>query len=255
MRVVSLVPSWTETLVEAGVEVVGRTRYCFYPRGQVEHIPVVGGTKNWNWEAVKAVKPNLLILDKEENPKFMSEQTEIPVLSTQITSIAAMPGALAQMAIRLSNRNLAEVATRWNVVTGWPGLPRWRVGQAIPGLLEWGREPVGPVNSVVYMIWRNPWMTVSKETFISSMLSVCGFAQYLRDFDTKYPKIDLSSYPASETLLLFSSEPYPFLRKKEVLNPVTNPFAFVDGECFSWFGVRSLVFLERLQADSKSAQG
>ncbi len=95
MRVVSLIPSWTETLLEAGVNVVGRTRFCVYPADKVRNIPAVAGTKNWDFAAIKALKPDLLLLDKEENPKWMAEQTEIPVFSTHITSIQSMPGALA----------------------------------------------------------------------------------------------------------------------------------------------------------------
>jgi hypothetical protein len=98
------------------------------------------------------------------------------------------------------------------------------------------------------MIWRNPWMSVSKQTFIGSMLETCGFGPFLRDFETKYPQIDLAAFKPANTLLLFSSEPYPFLRKRSVLKPVTHPYAFVNGECFSWFGVRALKFLESLRA-------
>ena len=248
MRVVSLVPSWTETLLEAGVNVVGRTRFCIHPRATVQAVPAVAGTKNWDWRAIQALKPDLLILDQEENPKFMTEQSEIPVFSTHITSVQSVPGALAQLALRLNNRSLGELAQRWNQVAEWPGRPRWQVGEPIPGLISWGREPLGAVHSILYIIWRNPWMTVSKQTFIGSMLNLCGMNSYLRDFEMKYPPIDLSQYSAKETLLLFSSEPYPFLRKKEVLNPIAHPYAFIDGESFSWFGKRSLIFLENLKA-------
>ncbi len=253
MRVVSLVPSWTETLIHAGVNVVGRSRFCIHPRPTVKAIPAVGGTKHWNWKAIQALKPDLLILDKEENPKFMAEQQEIPVLATHVTSVRSMPGALAQMALRLGSVPLGVLAQRWNNLSGWQGLPRWQLGKEIPGFLDWGREPKDAVNSIIYVIWRNPWMTVSQETFISSVLNLCGLGPYLRDFDTKYPEFNLSAYSAQETMLLFSSEPYPFLRKRAVLNPVEHPYAFVDGQCFSWFGVRALEFLEGLR-DGKEAR-
>jgi ABC-type Fe3+-hydroxamate transport system substrate-binding protein len=251
MRVVSLVPSWTETLLSAGVNVVGRSRFCIHPDPQIKAIPAVGGTKDWKWEQLKELKPDLIVLDREENPKFMAEQNEIPVLATHVVSVESMPGQLAQLALRLENSELAALAARWEAVAAWGGLPRWQSGNDIPALVEWGRPVEGAIKSVIYVIWRNPWMTVSKETFVGSMLSKCGFASYLRDFETKYPKFDLSTFPPSETLLLFSSEPYPFLRKKSVLNPVKNPFAFVNGESFSWFGRRSLEFLENLKARGK----
>lgn len=247
MRVVSLVPSWTETLLEAGVNVVGRSRFCIHPKGSVAEIPTVGGTKNWDLERIRDLKPDLLILDKEENPKFMSEQSEIPYLASHVLSVQSVAGALAQMSVRMNNPALADLARRWDQVATWDGLPRWQLGDKIPGFIEWGREPSGGIRSIVYVIWRNPWMSVAKETFVGTMLGKCGFGPYLREFADKYPKIDLSSYPPAETLLLFSSEPYPFLRKKSVLNPVSNPYAFVNGECFSWFGTRSLKFLEDLK--------
>lgn len=247
MRVVSLVPSWTETLLHAGVNVVGRTRFCIHPREQVAAIPVVGGTKDWDLDRIRELKPDLLILDKEENPKFMAEQDEFPFLATHVESISGVVGALAQLCYRLRNPELGVLATRWDQIATWKGLSRWTPGDGLPGLVEWGREPRGPVRSIIYVIWRGPWMTVSKQTFIGSVLDKCGVGVYMRDFNEKYPEFDLSTYPSAETLLLFSSEPYPFLRKKSVLNPVMNPYAFVDGECFSWFGVRSLNFLEKLK--------
>jgi iron complex transport system substrate-binding protein len=247
MRVVSLVPSWTETLLHAGVNVAGRTRFCVHPREKVAQIPTIGGTKDWDFERIRELKPDLIILDKEENPKFMGEQDEFPVLATHVESISSVTGALAQMAIRLNNSELGNLGARWEQIAQWQGLPRWQAGSGIPGLIEWGREPSGPVRSIIYVIWRNPWMTVSKATFIGSVLDKCGIGAFVRDFPTKYPEFDLSTYPPAETMLLFSSEPYPFLRKKAVLNPVSNPYAFVDGECFSWFGVRSLAFLEKLK--------
>jgi len=247
MRVVSLVPSWTETLVRAGVNVVGRSRFCIHPKERVPEIPAVGGTKNWDFEKIKALKPDLLILDQEENPKFMAEQNEVPYLATHVESIRSVPGELAKLSIRLNSPDLAALARRWELIAAWEGLARWVPSDPIPGLIEWGREPNGPVHSLIYVIWRNPWMTVSKATFIASVLEKCGMGPYLLDFSAKYPEFDLSTYPVAETLLLFSSEPYPFLKKKSVLNPVLNPYAFVDGESFSWFGVRSLEFLESLR--------
>jgi iron complex transport system substrate-binding protein len=247
MRVVSLVPSWTETLLHAGVNVVGRSHFCIHPREKVNTIPAVGGTKNWDFARIKELKPDLLLLDREENPKFMAEQDELPYLATHVEAVASVPSALTQMSVRLNNSHLATLAQRWEIIAQWQGLSRWTPGDPLPGLLEWGREPVEPVRRAIYVIWRNPWMTVAKTTFIGSVLEKCGLASYLEEFPTKYPVFDLNTFPPDETLLLFSSEPYPFLRKKEALNSLPNPYGFVDGEAFSWFGLRSLEFLEKLK--------
>lgn len=247
MRVVSLVPSWTETLLHAGVNVVGRTRFCIHPREKVAAIPIVGGTKDWDLGRIRELQPDLLILDQEENPKFMAEQDEFPFLATHVESIPGVVGALAKLCDRLKNPTLETMASRWERIATWRGLSRWTPSDPLPGLIEWGREPQDAVRSVIYIIWRGPWMTVSKQTFIGSVLDKCGVGAYMPDFNKKYPELDLGAFPSAETLLLFSSEPYPFLRKKSVLADVTNPYAFVDGECFSWFGARSLTFLEGLK--------
>lgn len=247
MRVVSLVPSWTETLLRAKANVVGRTRFCIHPRDEVQAIPVVGGTKDWNFAAIQALQPDLLLLDKEENPKFMAEQSEIPFLATHVDSLEALPESLMQMSLALKSDQLGEFAEKWAEIARWPGLPQWKTGDEIPGILGWGRRPTQEIRQVLYVIWRNPWMVVSQDTFIGSMLEKCGLRSLLKTFSTKYPEVDFKDYRSEETLLLFSSEPYPFLKKREELFSLSNPYAFVDGESFSWFGVRALEFLQRLK--------
>lgn len=86
MRVVSMVPSWTETLLEAGrdaadFELVGRTRYCVHPADLAASITAVGGTKEINWDRVSELKPDLVIFDREENPKSMADRSPYPWLA------------------------------------------------------------------------------------------------------------------------------------------------------------------------------
>ena len=245
MRVVSLVPSWTETLLEAGVNVVGRTRFCIHPQPAVRAIPAVGGTKDWNFAAVKALKPDLLILDKEENPKFMAEQHEVPYFATHVDGVSAVAGELRSMAKAVGKERLIELAREWDDIAKWPGLEPWSDFSDIPGVIEWGRKPSTQVRTVLYVIWKNPWMVISADTFIGSVLEKCGLSAYLPRFSTKYPEIEFKDFVPEETLLLFSSEPYPFLKKREELFSLSNPYAFVDGESFSWFGVRCLRFLQQ----------
>src|ERR1022692_4596445 len=88
VRVISMVPSWTETLIESGVNVVGRTRFCIHPKDQVKSIQAVGGTKDIDWDKVNGLKPNLVILDQEENPKSMADQCPFPILATHVTQIS-----------------------------------------------------------------------------------------------------------------------------------------------------------------------
>lgn len=244
MRVISMVPSWTETLLEAGLQVVGRTRFCIHPEPEVEAIPRVGGTKDWNWERILELKPDLLVLDQEENPKWMAEQTDIPYWASHIRGIESVAAALLDLSDRLKSQPLAALASRWERVDRLPALAEPRYA----GVLEWGRRPLLPVKRVVYIIWRDPWMGIAPQTFIGSVLSRLGLP--LPAFETAYPELDLATFPVENTLLLFSSEPYPFMRKREGIHELGFPYAFVDGESFSWFGVRSLRFLE-LSLDHK----
>lgn len=239
MRVVSLVPSWTETLLEAGVEVVGRTRFCIHPGDKVSPIPRVGGTKDWQWPRILSLKPDLLLLDREENPKFMVGQSEIPVHATHIQSLHDMPASLRAMSAVMNAPALSEIAARWEHVI------QNQVRKSWDQLVDWGARPVGEVDTVLYMIWRDPWMAVSRSTFIGSVLSKTGLT--IPEFPQKYPQIDLAQFDPARTLLLFSSEPYPFLRKREEVVRLGFPHAFIDGESFSWFGVRTLRFLESLR--------
>ncbi len=235
-----MVPSWTETLLSAGVEVVGRTRFCIHPEDAVGRIPKVGGTKDWNLEKVCQLNPDLVILDREENPLAMAE-AGLPYWASQVSSIESLPEALSELAERLGSSRLATLGERWQAVRETAAVEPAAQKFDLPGVLEWGRRPDGEVGSVVYVIWRDPWMAVAPHTFIGSVLSKLGMEVY--PFEETYPQFEIESLP-SDCLLLFSSEPYPFLRKREGLESLRQPYAFVDGECFSWFGIRSLEFLE-----------
>lgn len=234
-----MVPSWTETLVWAGVKVVGRTRFCLHPQDRVSEIPIVGGTKNWNLEKVKSCQPDLLVLDKEENPRWMAEADSLPFWASHVLGVDSLPGELRRLSSHLKNRRLSNLATRWQAVTELE--PKTVEPPELPGVVEWGREPTGPISSVVYVIWRDPWMAVGPKTFIGSMLARFGLP--VHPFEAAYPEFEPGELPL-DTVLLFSSEPYPFLRKREGLKELGRPYAFVDGEKFSWFGLRSLQFLE-----------
>lgn len=235
MRVISMVPSWTETLIEAEIEVVGRTRYCIHPAEKIEKIPVVGGTKDWDWEAILKLRPDFILLDKEENPKFMADQDEFPLIVTHVTSIESMPSEIKKIRQTFPNAFLEKLENEWATLSP--------VNKVNFEFVEWGSKPTDEVERILYVIWKNPWMVVSRDTFVGSVLQFLGIK--IDQFPQKYPEIELEDLDnKSRTLLLFSSEPYPFLRKQEGLSELGHPYGFVDGEKFSWFGVRTLRFLQ-----------
>lgn len=243
MRVISLVPSWTETLIEAGVEVVGRTRFCVHPAERVASIPIVGGTKDIDWARVRDLGADLLVLDREENPRAFADEAPIPWIATHVMDVASAAEGLRLLADRIRNAELRAFADRYASVAlataREPGRgPGRGIGHAL--LRSW---PAGlpSHDPVIYVIWRKPWMAAGSATYIGSVLRRLGFG--LAELpEGKYPVI-------SEELLrvafpLFSSEPFPFLKKEKELRRDFPRGAIADGEALSWFGVRGLRFLE-----------
>jgi hypothetical protein len=245
-----MVPSWTETLIACGANVVGRTRFCIHPKIS---IPVVGGTKDIDWEKVHKLKPDLLVLDREENPKAMADESPFKVHASHVTRAQDLPAELEELAgcfeekVRYEIRALGK---RWQNVLARErridGDLRKR-----PGLIEWISPAPATIENrpVIYVIWKKPWMAANRGTFISSMLELtfCSGEQIGQGLpNSKYPEFNLEGL-SPDSILLFSSEPFPFAKfKKEIANL---PFAsaLVDGEAFSWFGLRSLLFVEELQ--------
>ena len=241
MRVISLVPSLTETLLECGVEVVGRTRYCIHPGDLVREIPIVGGTKSVDWDRCAPLKPDLVILDREENTLPMAESCPYPWHATHITSVGAVGDDLQTLAGKLQSQALESLAAEWQRLSAMPDLD-FTGWENLPGLVR----PIGALQDITrvqYMIWKEPWMTISRHTFIGSMLAKTGLGSFLPDYSEPYPELGDRELPVEGTCYLFSSEPYPFARHTLDLERRGFNGALVDGEFFSWFGVRSFRLL------------
>lgn len=248
MKIISMVPSWTETLIEAGVEVVGRTRFCIHPHDKVKSIPVVGGTKNIDWEKVGALGCDLLLLDQEENPKYFFEEANCPTHVTHVQNCNEVAGELAKLSKLTGNQNLVQLSQRWSQVVESLKSKQHLSNTKIPGLREWINKPAILPKEVVYVIWKDPYMAVVQETFIGSILNLLGLRTpiTLATHSKLYPEIKIEDFDPQKTLFLFSSEPFPFHKKNHEIAHLNVPSAIVDGECFSWFGIRSLKFLESL---------
>lgn len=241
MRIVSMVPSWTETLIAAGANVVGRTRFCIHPKEKVDAIPAVGGTKDWDIERVRSLKPDLILLDQEENPKDFSLNAPAAYFSTHIQSVEDVSPALMELSHRLHLAPLSDIAQRWQKIELRP--IKKRDLRDLPGVIEWIQRPNEEPQQFIYIIWRQPWMAVSQNTFIGSQFRHLGLAHFMYSGEKKYFEFDLSQVDP-KTLLLFSSEPFPFLKKKSELQALKRSALIINGEDFSWFGIRALKFLE-----------
>jgi len=228
-KLISLVPSWTETLVLAGAHVVGRSRFCIHPHDIVKSIPAVGGTKNLNPDQLKALSPDYIILDKEENTKEMADH--IPPhqrIVSHVRSIQDLTHELLNLSHILMLPKLSEYATRINFIL--KKAPKLIFDyKDIPGILDWWVTPSRPLSEhqIIYIIWKDPWMMISAKTFIGSMLKQIGLSVmspiWTRTQDTDlYPKFKWDELPQN-ALLLFSSEPFPFGSYKNYYVTQDNP--------------------------------
>lgn len=235
-RLVSLVPSLTELLVDLGLEaqIVGVTRFCVRPAHLKKEKTIVGGTKNVRVDKVQALAPDLVVANKEENARADVEAISAfaPVFLTDISTLddalAAIHALGAQTGTGGRAQRLAgEIAARFDALGAFRPL------------------------RAAYFIWQNPWMTVGGDTFIHDVMARAGFVNVYSS-RTRYPEVTLDDVAAARPdVLLFSSEPFPFADKH--LAPVRAhlpgvPCLLVDGEAFSWYGSRLLYTPHYVQA-------
>jgi ABC-type Fe3+-hydroxamate transport system substrate-binding protein len=223
MKVVSLVPSITEALFDLGLtenEVIGRTKFCIHPSEKVKNIAVIGGTKNINIEKIKALQPDLILANKEENVKEQVEalMEDFKVIVTNVENIEDNYYLLKTLG-RLFNKE--EKAQCFNL--------------KIYDILN--EAKVSSKVKVAYLIWKNPYMTIGSDTFIHKILGEIGFENIFKDRN-RYPVIETEDLKEAEIIML-SSEPFPFKEKHMEELKVFYPdkkIMIVDGEAFSWYG-------------------
>ncbi|WP_119080271.1 helical backbone metal receptor [Chitinophaga alhagiae] len=224
-RIISVVPSQTELLYHLGATVQGITKFCVHPAAWFRSIPRVGGTKQLDLERIAALRPDLIIANKEENEK------------AQIEALAA------RFPVWVSDIHTLADACR--MVTGLGDiLQRQAAAQHIRQQIEEGfsrLQPLPMAAPAAYFIWREPWMVAGGDTFIHDMMARCGFRNVFADLP-RYPAMGLAQLAASGCrLVLLSSEPYPFKEKHIAEIKAYLPDAevlLVDGEMFSWYGSR-----------------
>ena len=224
-RIVSLVPSQTELLADLGLEkeVLGITKYCIHPVGWQSTKTITGGTKNFDPDLIGMLKPDLIVGNKEENykkgidllsaswPVWMSDISNLEQALAMVTSVGELTGREQQA--KLIVRNILK---SFSTITRFP-----------------------PV-SVLYLIWRKPWMAAGPGTFINSMIDTIGLKNAITS--VRYPQLSSADIQMCDPEYIFlSSEPYPFSEKHiaeiQGLCP-SSKIRLVDGEMFSWYGSR-----------------
>lgn len=223
MKVVSLVPSITEALFDLGLtenEIVGRTKFCIHPSEKVKNVAIIGGTKNINIEKIKALKPDLILANKEENVKEQVENL-MQDFKVNVTNIENIEDNYYLLKTLGNLFNKEERAQQFNLKI-YEILQRSKLNSAVKS---------------AYLIWKNPYMTVGSDTFIHKILNEIGFVNIFEN-QKRYPEIQAEDLKEAEVIML-SSEPFPFKEKhiaelKEIYP--TKKIMIVDGEAFSWYG-------------------
>ena len=229
-RIISLVPSQTELLYDLGLgdRVVGITKFCIHPEEWFRTKTRVGGTKTVDMDKVRALRPDLIIGNKEENarPDIDALEKEFPVWMSDINGLDGALDMIRRVG-ELTGTGLKAEALATDIAACF--------AQLVPNSAGY---------SMAYLIWRKPWMVAGANTFIHDMLRRCGYTNAFADRTERYPEVSPAELAAADPdLILLSSEPYPFVEKHiaelNLLLPGV-PVRLVDGEPFSWYGSRLL---------------
>ena len=241
VRIVSLVPSLTEMICDLGLadRLVGRTGFCIHPRETLRTISKVGGTKDVRMDALRALAPTHVIVNIDENRRETVDELAAFVPSIIVThpcqpadnfglyDLFGEMFACQPAATRLAD----DLAAAWaEARTAAQRLPPERV---------------------LYLIWRAPWMTIARNTYISATLRAVGWETVPEDAAQRYPEVDWAAIGRSDVARVFlSSEPYRFreghLTEAEALSGC--PATLIDGEMTSWYGSRAARGLRYLAA-------
>lgn len=226
-RIVSLVPSQTELLVDLGLKdsIVGITKFCIHPAELRKSVTIVGGTKNIHLQKIIDLKPDFIFCNKEENSLEIVEMLQ-PIAPVWVSDIYSIEDCI-QMILMIGE--IFHSATA-KIIGEDISLRRNNFKEYMQNK---------KVKSVLYIIWKKPYMAAGRNTFINELLQINKFENVIKDDESRYPEIDFVNFPEIETILL-STEPYPFKHKDAVAlgKKLNKKVILVDGEYFSWYGSR-----------------
>ena len=227
VKIVSLVPSQTELLFDLGLEkeVIGITKFCVHPADWKKNKVILGGTKKLNIEKIRSISPDLIIANKEENDKEQISilTDEFPVWISDVHNLEQSLEMIDTIGKITGKANTAVEICR-SICENFS-----RLEANLPARSQ----------TVIYLIWRDPFLTIGRDTFIHDMLTKCGFTNLFAN-ELRYPEISPNNLKVLNPDIIFlSSEPYPFSHEhvSEIasLCPQSD-IHLVDGEMFSWYG-------------------
>jgi len=218
-RVVSLVPSLTEALAATVPErLVGATDWCTHPADL--DVARVRGTKNPDRAAIAALRPDLVVVNQEENRRLDVERLRAAGIAVWVTVIESVPQSLTSMR-RLFGEALDV------------GVPSWLTEAEA----SWAQPAPDPRRSVVVPIWRDPWMVVGARTFTGDLLDRLGLDNMYGEHADRYPRVELDELAGLDpALVLLPDEPYVFTADD---GPEAFPgqrTVLVPGRLLTWYG-------------------
>lgn len=230
-RIISLVPSQTELLVHLGLrqKLVGITKFCIHPARLRDQITVVGGTKQVDYDKIRALQPDVIFCNKEENTKeIVGELSPMAVVHvSDIKNIDNTKKLILDYGFLLDRKEKAtQLITQLDLA---------RAAFCANALQSENSK------SVAYLIWQKPYMVAGTDTFINSMLSEMGLQNAFSHRPERYPEIKIEDLKEVDEIFL-SSEPFPFKGKHiaTLEKHTRGRITLVNGEYFSWYGSRLL---------------
>ena len=232
-RIVSLVPSQTELIVDLGLEskLVGITKFCVHPADLRKKKTIVGGTKKVDFDTIKKLLPDLIICNKEENTSEIVKNLR-KVCKVWVTDIFTIEDNFKMIDDFGKILGCTPQAQELNL----------RLKKEVRDFVFFIKS--NSIKKVVYFIWKNPIMVAGSHNFIDTLLQLNRFENVFAS-QSRYPEINFSAINEKIDLeyIFLSSEPYPFKEKDRLelaeIFPLTK-VVLVDGEMFSWYGSRLL---------------
>lgn len=228
-KIVSFAPAITQTLysLQLDDEIVGRTRFCKYPQDKVAKALNVGGTKDFKIDRIHSLKPDLIIMEKEENTEEMVKELEkhYPVYVFEIQSVDNAFRMITDLGT-ITDRNLQAESLSNGIRAMLDTLPRQFKGE-----------------KAAYVIWQCPYMVAGNRTYINSVLETLGFENPFTTYEGRYPTVTEKDFAQEHLDYIFlATEPFPFQESHVEQFKEQFPDAIVkriDGEMF-WYGAMML---------------
>ncbi|HLX38581.1 MAG TPA: helical backbone metal receptor [Candidatus Binataceae bacterium] len=246
-RIISLVPSWTETLFAMGLGdlVVGITKFCVEPAAGVASIAKIGGTKNPDLRAIAELKPDFVIANAEENRREDVEKIRDQGAAVFTTYPKTIPGAvdsILKLGKALGKESEADIMAR-EIVRNVSGI------EASVGV--WSKLPF----RIFCPIWKNPWMAFNADTYAHDVLRMLGFNNVFAAAGERYPATTLAeAIKRKPDIILLPDEPYEFKERdieelRQILPPpLGRRVIIISGRDLHWYGVHMVQGLPALAA-------